>query len=406
MKKVIIISICTFTFASTSAQADHIVVSGDVSGTWSSDTVLVAGEISIPTDGTLLIEPGVRVLFQVYCKFIVDTNATLLAIGTAQDSIRFDEAYTDTGWNAIRFNSAFSAFSNSCVSFCRLSHGKVYGFGADAEGGAIYCSNSHPEISHCLFDDCHSTWGGAIACCNNSAPTISYNTITGCGDEGYGHGGAIYCVIGSEPLISHNTITENWTCGLSSGGGISCYNSNAIIEENLIEDNMSGIGMAIDLGYSNPLIHKNIITLSDWGGESGISCWQSSPTISNNIITGNPVWGGPGIYCYGNSDPTIINNVISNCHGYLGEALPAATVPAHKSSIRSSRTTAPTKAAVASLVQIVPTPRSSVASSGRTNWNRSPARPPRSRRWNTATCRTAGRASAISTQTPCSSPAP
>lgn len=61
--------------------ADTINVSGPVSGTWSADTVLVIGEVRVPPGETLAIMPGVEVLFEVYCKFIVDSMATLIAVG-------------------------------------------------------------------------------------------------------------------------------------------------------------------------------------------------------------------------------------------------------------------------------------------------------------------------------------
>ena len=40
------------------AQADVIFVSGDVSGTWSADTVIVTAEVRIPPGEMLVIEPG------------------------------------------------------------------------------------------------------------------------------------------------------------------------------------------------------------------------------------------------------------------------------------------------------------------------------------------------------------
>jgi len=110
------------------ASADLIIVSGDVSGTWSADTVLVTGEIRVPPGETLVIEPGVEVLFQVYCKFIVDSAATLLAVGTEQDSILFDEYIPGTHWHGIRF---LSASDSSRLEYCHLTNGLATG----GEGG-------------------------------------------------------------------------------------------------------------------------------------------------------------------------------------------------------------------------------------------------------------------------------
>ncbi|MDD5088918.1 MAG: hypothetical protein PHI18_09005, partial [bacterium] len=68
-----------------------ITVCGDVSGTWSADTVLVTCEVRVPTGATPVIESGVKVLFWAYAKLIVDSGAVLYAVGTPTDSILFDE---------------------------------------------------------------------------------------------------------------------------------------------------------------------------------------------------------------------------------------------------------------------------------------------------------------------------
>ena len=130
MKRKPWLSICLFLLSAMASQAEVIYVSGDVFGAWFADTVLVTGEIRVPPDSTLLIEPGVKVLFQTYCKFIVDTNATLRAIGTPSDTILFDEFYQDTSWHGIRFMYS----SDSCaLDYCHITNGTTYWFGYNNE---------------------------------------------------------------------------------------------------------------------------------------------------------------------------------------------------------------------------------------------------------------------------------
>ena len=131
-------------------RADHITVSGDVSGTWSADTVLVTGEIRVPVNSTLTINPGTKVLFQTFCKFIVDAGATLLALGTPLDSIYFDEYNPGTGWHGIRF---LAASPQTSLEYCSFRHGSAWGSvqTGDGLGGAIYCHDTNLTISNCLF---------------------------------------------------------------------------------------------------------------------------------------------------------------------------------------------------------------------------------------------------------------
>jgi hypothetical protein len=143
MKRLIFIILLSLA-AATAARAETIYVQGDVSGTWSADSVIVTGEARVPPDSTLIIEPGVKVLFQVACKFIVNSNATLFAVGTLYVPIRFDRLAEGTTWLGIRFQSASSA---SQLAYCHISHGDVSQMsGPDANGGGhLLLQQRHPN---------------------------------------------------------------------------------------------------------------------------------------------------------------------------------------------------------------------------------------------------------------------
>jgi len=314
--------------------ANAIDVSGDQWGTWTKDNspYNVVGEIRVPPESTLVIEPGIVVDFQGHYKFIVDSLATLLAIGTESHSIYFTTEDSATGWNGIRF---IYADSNSQVSYCRLEYGK--GFGSYWAGGVVYCLRSSPTISHntiransagnggggiycescsptirnnAICDNSADGVGGGI-CCFESNPTISDNTISG--NSAYtGWGGGIYCSY-STPTISNNTITGN--SADSSGGGIYCYSSSPTISNNTISGNSAsgtyGEGGGICCYCSSPTITNNTISGdSAWSG-GAIYCSESSPTISNNTISANLAWSGAGLMLESRCDPTISNNTIS-----------------------------------------------------------------------------------------------
>jgi len=342
MKKLILLLVCIGLCGLAPALADVIYVSGDVSGTWSADTVIVEGEIRIPPDSILSIQPGVEVYFWAHCKFIVDNSATLLAVGTPANSIFFDGywQWPTNGWHGIRF---LSASSGSRLEYCHLTNGYANGSGGDENGGAIYCNNSSPTVQNCLIDHAHADGsGGAIYCyqsnpnisnntiaeniayssgggiyCEESSPTLSGNTIsTNSVNSQWGQGGGgIICSRNSHPTISGNTVSAN-SAEWSSGGGISCSdNSNPTINGNTISGNSSGWwghGAGIYCSGSNPSISGNTITgNSAFLRGGGIHCSNSSPAISDNTFSGNSAESGGGIWCEGNSNPRISGNTIS-----------------------------------------------------------------------------------------------
>jgi len=333
MKRLILIALAGMA-AALAAQADIIYVQGDVSGTWAADTVMVTGEVRVPPGQTLVIQPGVKVLFQVYCKFIVDSAATLRAVGTEADSIIFDEFIWGNHWHGIRF---LSASNNSRLEYCRLAHGQALGSGEDGKGGAISCSNSDPPILHCWIENCTATLGGAISC-NNSDPNIGGTTITG---NSASSGGGIYCN-SSSPIISNNTIIGN---SAGWGGAIFCtLSSNPTINSNYICQNSANYyGGGISCAYSSsPNIINNSIRRN---GGGGIDCYDtSSPVISGNVISENSIGGyGGGIACYGNCNPIIIDNIISgneagnsgggiSCEVYTGAIISGNTIVANSAS--------------------------------------------------------------------------
>jgi len=325
-----------------------IEVSGDVWGTWSPDNnpYDVVGELRVPPESTLVIEPGVFVNFKVHCKFIIDENAVLHAVGTEQDSILFTAENHAIGWRGIRF---IHANDTSRLSYCRLEYGRATGSWPHRGAGAIYCHYCSPTISSNTISN-NSTLheGGGISCdnssatiigntisgnyadslgggifCHHSNPTVSRNVITGnsAGDSyyDYSRGGGIYCY-DSSPTISDNIITGN--TAVDYGGGIFCGSySSPIISGNFISDNTSwyaGGGICCR-GGSTPAISDNTIKgnyASDFGG--GISCELSDATISNNTISENvgADFGG-GVYCEGSS-PTISGNTISGNSTLMG----------------------------------------------------------------------------------------
>jgi len=328
MKKLVLLLVCLGLGGLTPALADVLWVCGDVSGVWSADSVIVYCEVRVPPGDTLIIEPGVKVIFWTYCKFIVDSGAVLRAVGTPTDTILFDEYVgrnrQGNRWGGLRF---LNASDSSRLEYCHLIHGWASGSGEDVNGGAIYCSYSSPTIRNCLIDSCSANSVGGGIYCTASSPVIDSTTMRG--NSAGGSGGGIYCD-GSDPTISGNTISGNTSNG--QGGGIYCSGSNPTISGNTISGNSaSNYAGGIYCGNSSPTISGNTISGNStnyFGG--GIYCDNnSSPAITGNIISGNSStgWGGPGggICCSNNSNPTISGNTISGNSAHYGGGISCET---------------------------------------------------------------------------------
>ncbi len=298
---------------SPAVKAETIYVSGNVSGVWSADTVMVTGEITVPAGQTLEIQAGVKVLFQANCKFIVGNNAALIAAGAETDTIYFDAYTTVVNWKGIRF---LSAANSSRLAYCRIQRGFASGGGEDGKGGAVYCSNCSPLIEHCLINDCSAASAGGAIYGYGSNLTIRNCAIRNNRTTGnFAHGGGIY-VTNSNPVITGNIVKQN-TCEGSYGdaGGV-YYCGAATITGNLIMENVAGDaagGGGISGGYSPASNISGNIILDNWvyfGG--GIYLFDAAnPTVRENIVSGNiATANGGGIYV-NTSIPQIEGNVIS-----------------------------------------------------------------------------------------------
>ncbi len=295
-----------FAFLGTAPLSADQTVSGDVSGTWySGETITVVGDIRVPSGLSLVIEPGVNVLFTGRFKFTV--NGLLDAVGTPGDWITLTRAYPthQSKWRGFRFDGADDL---SLLDYCHVEH--AYGDGAypDVRGGAVWVSDCSPTFRRCLFNDNYS---------HNS----NYN----------GTGGAISLDSNSSSLIEHNRISLNEA---DSGGGI-CVGAgcDATIRFNVIDGNeaFNGGGGIYVSANARSTIHGNVIrnnTSGGWGG-GGINLWSATwlygtySHVHNNLIIDNSATssgaakGGGGIYSRYDTS-RICNNTLSGNHAYAG----------------------------------------------------------------------------------------
>ncbi len=299
-------------------EASTDIPAGPVSGIWvvSGSPYHINGEITIPNDSTLTIDPGVEVLFMGHYKFNV--QGRLIAVGTAKDTIKFDAVDTNVGWHGIRFANTPSTNDTSEIVFCSLKHGMAntgaYN-GLDRCGGAIFIRGfSKVLVSHCLFDsnmnngDIAAATGGACIYIANASPIIMNSTFvnnvgtTDCAILSWysnvvisknfflnnsGPHGPVFCAYNA-PIVSGNILFGNVTT--RAGGGIFTMTSNALVTNNIIVYN-SCFGMEGEAG--------------------GVKCWIGDKSVFiNNTIAYNSAAHGGGICCNSSSHPLFFNCIV------------------------------------------------------------------------------------------------
>jgi hypothetical protein len=203
MRSILKVFILLLTVTGTSLSQTSI-SPGDVSGTWmlTGSPYLVQGDITVPDDSTLIIEPGVTVFFQGH--YALNVQGRLLAIGTAADSISFTvndtTGFSDTdsvrgGWYGIRLINTPPTNDSTILAFCRLEYGKAVGPGYPSNtGGAISIANFNKvRISNCL---------------------VAYNMAGG----SFLPGGGGIGLTGAQAVLEANLIASNLSTG--QGGGL------------------------------------------------------------------------------------------------------------------------------------------------------------------------------------------
>ncbi len=216
--KYVILKGCSFT-GGTEIQA------GEVSGTWSEakSPYFVAGDIKVPANGELIIEPGVRVMFLGPYGMTIGENARLLAQGTENRPIEFTALNTEMGWTGLRFLDSRDddILSHCWISFSKKSAGLMaeddyyaeYG-DEDSCGGAVYCYFSSPTITSCKITNNIGDRGGAIYC-TESCPVIQNTVIANNASlGGLPRCGGICSDWWGAPEIKNCTIVDNLPGGI------------------------------------------------------------------------------------------------------------------------------------------------------------------------------------------------
>ncbi len=134
--------------------SQSIISPGYVSGTWtkSSSPYKVTGDVTVPKDSILTIEPGTLIEFQ--DNYGIKVDGILKADGKLGDSIVF-KAASSKAWAGINFvnNSQSDTIRFKYCKFENYKNGYKFGI----VNYALYIKNSNPvTISNCLFNYTYS----------------------------------------------------------------------------------------------------------------------------------------------------------------------------------------------------------------------------------------------------------
>jgi len=280
MIRILILLVC-ITFLVSIGFGQTAVPGGDISGTWTkiNSPFMVGGELTIPNDSTLTIDPGVVVEFQDH--YALQVQGRLLAVGTANDTILFtikdttgfsDTDTTHGGWFGIRFTDTPLTNDSSKIQYCKLQYGKAVAdiWSLNAGGALCVLNFGKLSVSNCRFE--YNLAGGREA----DVPS----------------GGAVH-LAWSNVRFNQTIFTQNLAI---NGGAIQYHESNPVFTNCTFSHNMAQTSGAISIGGNCTSFLTNCSFINNHAQEQGgaITCWNGSVNYLDNVsFSGNTAeWGG------------------------------------------------------------------------------------------------------------------
>jgi hypothetical protein len=297
MKKLIIF-ISIFFNCSLLLFSQTNIPAGNVSGVWGVDSspYLIQGNISIPNDSILYIEPGTEIRFtghyelNVQGRIIADGKSNKIITFTSSDTTGFTNHYIKDGsWRGIRFNETNLTNDTSKIQYCTIEYCKAIGNEREDDlGGAIFAKDFDKIIiENCKISNNYATAGAGIFVRSSiiNSSQISLKIINNEITNNFAKGGGGGIVVQNTPVeIINNKIAHNY--GGHDGGGMCFLSSpNAVFSSNLVYNNSSIQGGGVYYSGKVKSINNTIVlNESNLGG--GVAVYGTADFI-NDIIYGN-----------------------------------------------------------------------------------------------------------------------
>ncbi|HUU98892.1 MAG TPA: right-handed parallel beta-helix repeat-containing protein [Phycisphaerae bacterium] len=256
---------------------------------------------------------------------------------SGETTVSVVDGFTITNGNELHGGAVYCEDSSPMISHCTiagnvaLSEGggiccyggsptitncSITGNAAIHRGGAVLSHDSDPTIGDCVIGENAANAGGGVYCQGGSSATITNCTVTG--NSASSEGGGIYCELGTL-TISDCTIAEN--SGANYGGGALCRESDTTISSCAITGNTAGYGGGVYCeATSNATISKCTIMQNTAQAGGGVHCYECCPTIVDCAISENVVWHHGGGIFLSYSDPAITHCTISGNTAHRGGA--------------------------------------------------------------------------------------
>ena len=230
-------------------------------------------------------------------------NSNRIFYGHYADSLTISDLTVTNGYGHLHGGGIQIVHSNLIIENCMITNNEAYNC-----GGGIVSILGSPVIRNCEISNNIAQPGSGIYVSGSSDdnPIIKNNYIANNSVIAgpYDWGGGIFCT--TDAIIENNIITENLAL---TGGGIVCYHCNAVVRNNVIDDNTASAGAGIYTEADEPLYVNNIVS-----NNSGYGIERDNQYPGNPIITYNDFWNNS----YGNfhNCPDSLGlNVTTNANG-------------------------------------------------------------------------------------------
>lgn len=302
------------------------VPAGNVSGTWtdSEGPYFVTGDIKVPQDRELTIQPGVKVFFTGRYGMTVGRRARLVAQGNAARPIEFTAWNREDGWAGLRFidSDDDDVLSHCVITFANKGADPIPHTDEPADttpdslGGALYCSESSPTIENCTIANNTGDIGGAIYC-DTGDPVITNTVIANNASlGGWSRCGGLHFAGSSRPQVINCTIVNNLPGGIFSTSWLPPTVVNTIVwgnddyqiqtDESVMEVTFSDVqsgyhgegNMDLDPRFLDPSAGVGVDydgTSANWALRDFSPCVNAGTQVEGLPET-DPT-GGPRMYC-------------------------------------------------------------------------------------------------------------
>ncbi len=350
-------------FIALYSEAATVIYSSTVSGNWTlaGSPYIIIDNVSVPTGATLIVEPGVEVLFYNHCG--IHVYGDLYSMGTALLPINYS-LHDTTGW-ATDTNSSIG-WDGLYIDYPSISGDDSTNFAysifsymactAPTSGANIYSRYRAFNFDHCNFSN------NRRSLMKIEVDSVSHFEISYCNFEynynGYAHANYFYegtihlhhnnfhdnisgttllNFVNQHVLFYNNRVYNNEMTDTTLSPTIELEGCVGKVQDNVIYGNTSVFTAPLSCDHSVADISRNYIcnntalvgkhlgiiceAFQSGGGIrlNGLNTTKQSYLVRNNLIANNFSAGRGGAIDISNTDASIFNNtIVNNKAGYGG----------------------------------------------------------------------------------------